>query len=91
METATERTTVLMTPTEKKTLEANARQTGVSIGEYVRQSVAAYDPQQAEELAQLGVLAKELIAGNSHASAALDTALVEVAAMRRQLSRGRAV
>ncbi len=49
------------------------------------------NPEQAEELAQLGVLAKELIAGNSHASAALDTALEEVAAMRRQLSRGRAV
>lgn len=82
---ATERVTVLMTPGEKSALEAKAKGAGVSVGEFVRRSVDAFDPDAAAEVEQLAALAAELQRSNREAAAALDRALASVAATRKQL------
>ncbi len=86
-EAATERVTVLMTPAEKSALEERAKSAGVSVGEYVRRSVDSFDPEEAEELAQLAALAVELHRSNSAASSALARALAAIDATRAQLAR----
>jgi hypothetical protein len=87
METASERVTILMTPTEKSALETKAREAGVSAGEYVRRSVDAYDPEMLRDLAQLDLLAAELRRSTAEANDALDRALASYDAMREQLDR----
>jgi hypothetical protein len=86
-EAVTERVITLMTPTEKSELEKKARQTGVSIGEFVRRSVDAYDPEEAREIEKLMALAAELKQSTERASLALDKALSNYAALREQLDR----
>ena len=56
-ELASERVTTLMTAREKMALEEKARRAGVSVGEFVRRSVDAFDPDEADLLAQMGALA----------------------------------
>jgi hypothetical protein len=46
--TASERIVVLMSPKEKAQLEARARNAKSSVGEFVRRSLAAYEPDAAE-------------------------------------------
>lgn len=87
IEHATERVTVLMTPSEKIALEAKAKGAGVSVGEFVRRSVDAFDPAEAADLVQLAVLAVELERSNREAAAALDCALASIDATRAQLDR----
>jgi hypothetical protein len=86
-EVANERVTTLMTPTEKSALEAKAKRAGVSIGEFVRRSVDSFNPEEAEELAQLAALATELERSNREASATLDRALASIEMTRAQLDR----
>jgi hypothetical protein len=88
---ATERVTTLMTPSEKSSLEGKAKRAGVSVGEFVRRSVDAYNPEEIEAMAQLAMLASDLRKSNDAASAALDQALASIEATRRQLdaSQGR--
>ncbi|HIJ63992.1 MAG TPA: hypothetical protein HPQ04_14970 [Rhodospirillaceae bacterium] len=83
---ATERVTTLMTPTEKSTLEAKAKQAGVSVGEFVRRSVECYDPDGAADIAQLTALADQLRQSNREASDALDRALASIQETRTQLA-----
>jgi hypothetical protein len=82
---ATERVTVLMTASEKSTLEAKAKGSGVSVGEYVRRSVDSFDPAEATQLAELAALTIELQRSNIEAAAALDRALASVEETRAQL------
>jgi hypothetical protein len=82
---ATERVTTLMTPAEKAALEAKAKGAGVSVGEFVRRSVEAFDPDQATSLAQLAAVAAELTRSNQAAAQALDQALANIEATRAQL------
>ena len=84
-ELANERVTVLMTPSEKSALEAKAQEAGLSVGAFVRRSVAWFDPEQVSDLAQLAALASELERSNREASAALDRALASIDATRAQL------
>lgn len=84
---ATERVTTLMTPAEKAGLESRARDAGVSVGEFVRRSVQAYDPAEAAAMAQLAVLSAELGRSNLEAAEALDRALASVEKTFRQLHR----
>ncbi len=86
-ETASERVTTLMTSREKTALEEKARRAGVSVGEFVRRSVDAFDPEQAADLVQLAALAVELERSNREASAALDRALNSIEITRKQLDR----
>ncbi|PSJ62529.1 hypothetical protein [Kumtagia ephedrae] len=71
-ETATARVVTLMTPGEKSNLEAKARKAGLSVGEIVRRSVEAYDPEEMRQLEELAVLAREFRASAERASRAVD-------------------
>ena len=54
MAAASERVVVLMSPREKKALDAKAARAGrISAGELVRRAVAAYDEAAADEAAEL--------------------------------------
>ena len=80
MVAATERVVVLMPPEDKARLEEKARRAGTSIGELVRRSIDAYDPElQGAELESLVRLLEE-----SHARAmkSLDEAEKELATTR---------
>jgi hypothetical protein len=89
-EPVTERVITLMTPTEKSSLEKKARDTGISVGEFVRRSVDAYDPEEAREIEKLVALAAEVKQTTERASAALDKALASAALTFEQLEKRRA-
>jgi hypothetical protein len=84
-ELASERVTALMTATEKAALEKKAKHAGMSVGEFVRRSVDAFDPDEAIMLAQLGALALEVQRSSRAASDALDQALADIAETKAQL------
>jgi len=73
-ETATARVVTLMTPREKSNLEAKARKAGLSVGEVVRRSVDAYDPDELQQLEQIADLARAFRESAERASAAVDRA-----------------
>jgi hypothetical protein len=88
MANATERVVVLMSPAEKRALEAKAKRLGASIAQLVRRSVDAYEP-QSEEIA---TLLETLKASHRVTLAALAKAEREVALTRRHFAaraRGR--
>jgi hypothetical protein len=93
METArepvTERVITLMTRTEKSSLEKKAHDIGISVGEFVRRSVDAYDPEEARELELLAALAREFRRGAEAASAEVDRARASVVATIEELRRKR--
>lgn len=84
-ERATERVTVLLTPTERRSLERKAEAAGVSISDLVRRSVDGFDPEAATEMQQLAALARELQKSNEQASRALDEALDAVGSLVAEL------
>jgi hypothetical protein len=85
--TSTERVVVLMSRREKAQLEAKARRVKASVGELVRRSVAAYDPDEAQSV-EIEALLAVLEASHREAIAALDDAQRELAETRAQLARG---
>jgi hypothetical protein len=87
MAAATERVVVLMTPAEKRALEAKARRVGASTGQLVRRSVAAFD--EADDSAEVEALLKTF--GTTHAAtlAALDRAERELAETRAWFAKKR--
>jgi hypothetical protein len=78
-----ERVVVLMPPEEKARLEKRARAAHVSIGEYVRRSVNAYDPDAAEQEQELMRLVGEVYRTHGEALQALDAAQAELKRTRR--------
>ena len=86
-EAVTERVVTLMTPTEKSNLEAKARGAGISVGEFVRRSVDAFDAEEMRELEQLAVIAREFRLSLERASAAVDQANTTIEKTRAGLSR----
>ncbi len=86
-EAATARVVTLMTPGEKSNLEAKARKAGLSVGEVVRRSVEAYDPEEMRQLEELAVLAREFRSSMEKASASLDHANAAIEKTRASLSR----
>jgi hypothetical protein len=73
-EAVTARVVTLMTPTEKANLEAKARGAGLSVGEFVRRSVEAFDADEIRQLEQIAELAREFRLSAERASAAVDRA-----------------
>lgn len=73
-ESATARLVTLMTPSEKARLESKARKARISVGEFVRRSVDAYDPEEIQQLEQLADLARAFRESAERASAAVDRA-----------------
>ena len=68
----TARTTVLMTPEEKATLEKRAARLGVSSGEYIRLAVDNYEKISPEEEAELAALVEEANVAIPRMAAMLD-------------------
>lgn len=81
---ATERVVILMTPAEKRGLEAKARRLGASAAEVVRRSVKAYEP--GADDAQIETMLRRLAAARRATLAALDDAERELAATRAQFA-----
>ena len=86
-ELARERVVTLMTASEKSKLESKARKAGVSVGEFVRRSVDAYDPEELRELEQLALFAREFRLAMEKASAGVDRANATIEETRANLSR----
>ena len=77
-EAATARLVTLMTPSEKARLERKAREAKISVGEFVRRSVDAYDAAEIQQLEQLAELARAFRESAERASAAVDRANANV-------------
>jgi hypothetical protein len=77
---ATQRVVVLMPPEDKARLEAKARRAGTSIGELVRRSVEAYEPEW--QAAELEALVRLLEESQARAMRSLDEAEKEFATTR---------
>lgn len=88
-EAVTARVVTLMTPREKSMLEAKARKAGLSVGEVVRRSIEAYDPEEIRQLDQLAELAREFRLSAERASAAVDQASAKVRQTVEYLRRKR--
>jgi len=73
-EAVTARVVTLMTPREKSKLEGKARKAGLSVGEFVRRSVDAFDGDELRQLEQLAELARAFRLSAERASDAVDRA-----------------
>jgi hypothetical protein len=80
MSAATQRVVVLMPPEDKARLEDKARRAGTSIGELVRRSLDAYDPEL--DGAELEALLRLLEESQARAMTSLDDAEQELAITR---------
>lgn len=88
-ELARERVVTLMTPTEKLDSKSKAKDAGLSVGEFVRRSVDAFDAEEMRQLEELAILAREFRLGMERASIPIDRtnskiekALAELSARR---------
>lgn len=86
-EVVTARVVTLMTPREKANLEAKAKDAGLSVGEFVRRSVDAFDGKEMRELEQLAALAREFRLSVEQAAVAVDRANNTIEQTRATLSR----
>lgn len=85
---ATERVVVLMTPADKRRLEEKAKAAQLSIGEFVRRAVDAYDP-SGEEAAEIDVVLGKIKEMGDEILERLDAATAQVRATRAHLAAGR--
>jgi hypothetical protein len=81
-EAASERVVILMTPQEKRRLELRARQASASVGEFVRRSIDAFDPEDDARMEEIEALLAVLQRSNQEALAALADAERELQATR---------
>lgn len=84
-EAVSARVVTLMTPREKSNLEEKARKAGLSVGEVVRRSVNAYDPEEMRQLEEVADFARSFRESAERASAALDRANASVEETLEQL------
>jgi len=89
-EAVTARVVTLMTPREKSNLEAKARKAGLSVGEVVRRSVDAYDPEEIRQLEEIADFARAFRESADRASAAVDRARANIAETVAELRSRRA-
>jgi hypothetical protein len=89
-EAVSERVITLMTRSEKTRLESKARQAKISVGEFVRRSVDAYDPDEIQQLEQLADLARAFRESAERASVAVDRSNKQVLETIEFLRRNRA-
>ncbi len=73
MATATERIPVLVTKMEKLHIAAMAKQSGLSMGEYLRRAAASYNSSEDDKI--LEGMIDQMVKTTVHASAAIDDAL----------------
>lgn len=84
MEQSFEQVSAVITSAERTQLTSRAQRAGMTVEDFIRRSIAAYDPQQEADLA---ALARALAHSNRQAAEAVDRALAEVEETRRSLRR----
>ena len=82
---ASERVVVLMTPDDKRSLEAKAKAAEMSVGEFLRRAADAYDP-TGEETEQIEAMLKHMKKMGEEILSSLDTAAAQVRATRAFLA-----
>jgi hypothetical protein len=88
-ESATARVVTLMTPGEKSKLEAKARKAGLSVGEVVRRSVEAYDPEEMRQLEEIADFARVFRESVERAVASVDRTNARVESTLKELAERR--
>ncbi len=84
MTTATERIPVLVTATEKSRIANMARDTGLSMGEFLRRAAASFSPSQ-DDVAMESMIV-QMIKTTKAANRALDDALVYVEQSNKRIA-----
>ena len=88
----TERFTLLVSPAQKATILARARNLGLTAAEFIRRAVSSYEISflsAEKDEAKLNALADELFAAASSARKALNEANSEIRATLKELARRR--
>ena len=85
MEAATQRIPVLVTPSAKIRIAKKAKDAGMSVGEYLRQAEAAFQPSEDERV--LEGMIDQMLKTTDQASRAIDEALTFVEASNRRIER----
>lgn len=83
MATATERIPVLVTPQEKAQIAHMAKESNLSMGEYLRRAAAAFQTSEDEKL--LAGMIDQMVATTERAGKAIDDALAFVAASQARI------
>jgi hypothetical protein len=73
-------------PGEKKSLVRRAKVAGITVNEYARRALRAFDPDALLE-EQIGAVLKELDASTTRAEESLDAALASIAASEKRIAR----
>ena len=73
-------------PGEKKSLARRATVAGITVNEYARRALRAFDPDALVE-EQIGVVLKELDASTTRAEKSLDAVLASIAASEKRIAR----
>ena len=81
---ATLRIPVLVSPAEKKSIAAKAKDADLSVGEFLRQAAAAYRPNEDDQVIE-GMI-QQMLKSTAQASAAIDDAIAYVAASNKRLA-----
>lgn len=84
MATATERIPVLVTANEKRQIAAMAKESGLSMGEFLRRAAASFRPAEDDRL--LNGMIEQMLKTTAQASSAIDDALAFVAASNRRIA-----
>lgn len=82
----TARIPLQLEPEEKRSVGRRARAAGITVNEYARRALRAFDPDALLE-EQIGVVLKELDASTTRAEESLDAALASIAASEKRIVR----
>jgi len=82
----TARIPLQLAPEEKSVLVRRAKSAGITVNEYARRALRAFDPDTLLE-EQIGAVLKELDASTDRADKALDAAFASIAASEKRIAR----
>jgi hypothetical protein len=82
----TARIPLQLEPEEKRALARRAKSAGITVNEYARRALRAFDPEALVE-EQIGIVLRELDASTTRAEKSLDDAMASIAASRKRLAR----
>ena len=85
MENATERLSILVSPTEKKRIVRQAKEANLSVGAYLRQAARSYRPDADDPAVE--ALLRTLEAATAHTERTADDALTDIQASLKRVDR----
>ncbi len=85
MSTANQRIPVLVTAAEKTRIAKRAKQTGLSVGEYMRRAAASYSP--SEDDSTLIAMIDQMLKATDRAENAIDDAMAFVESSNKRIAR----